>query len=754
MKNATRSEQTYPSIEIPRNTSESPLFFLLILSVSLFAIFYSLDIFTLFIRITYAMGIDDLKVMHSAVVALLFVFAFLIYRYRTLTKTLKERDYENLQLIRTLSEAKQKYKVLLESIPDAVVVINGDWKILLANDTACHLLAKAPKENFIGVNLLQHFPNFIDTSIYKAIQTVMANRTPDVIVESLSYGSVHDRWFEIHIYPVSEGIMLINIDITERILSETALSESEYKYRQLFNGAYDGICIIELIDDQDLVFREVNDYLCKLLGYSSDELLRISPFLLSPDPDSIYAAMHEVLRQGFTTFESPLIQKNNHLIPVEIHGHLYMLHGKKYVLTITRDLSERKQVEAALLESEQRYRSLVDLSPDMITIEQDHKIVFANPAAVSMLSVTAIDDLLGKSPGTFITVSNEHKDKLIQQFYKIFNVDASPSFEEFIFIRHDQAVLNIEMASIPFVFDEKPAIQHICRDISARKKAEEEREKAAINLKLLQEAKEYDRLKTEFFSNISHEFKTPLNVILGTLQLGDLHFKNIEITQDLYPIIRYNKMLKQNCYRLLRLINNLLDITKIDSGYFQIQPYNCDMVSLLEEITLSVADYVQNKELAITFDSTIEQKNVACDPDKIERILLNLLSNAIKFTNPGGSISVSFFDYGTSVEIVVKDTGIGIPEEKQSIIFERFRQVDPLLTRNHEGSGIGLALVKSLVEMHQGTISLESEVEKGSTFTIKLPVVLLEDDPLDYDPNENLYNVEKLHVEFSDIYHI
>ena len=754
MKNATRSEQTYSSIEISQNTLNSPLFFLLILSISLFAIFYSLDIFTLFTRIAYAMGITDLKVMHSAVVALLFVFAFLIYRYRSLTKILKERDYENLQLIRTLSESKQKYKVLLESIPDAVIVISYDWKILITNDDACQLFVKTSKEELIGANLLERFPGFIETNIYRGIQTVMKNGTTDVIVESHSYDGVHTRWFEVHIYPVSEGIMLINIDITERILAETALSESEYKYRQLFNGAYDGICIIELIDDQDLVFKEVNDYLCKLLGYSRDELLKISPFLLSPDPDLVYTAMHEVIRQGFTTFEVPLIQKNNHLIPVEIHGHLYMLHGKKYVLTITRDLSERKQVEAALLESEQRYRSLVDLSPDMITIEQDYKIVFANPAAASMLGVSAIDDLLGKSPGTFLTVADAHRDKLIKQFYKIFDGDACPSFEEFEFIRHDQAVLDIELASIPFIFNDKPAIQNICRDISARKKAEEERKKAAINLKLLQEAKEYDRLKTEFFSNISHEFKTPLNVILGTLQLCDLYFKNIEITPELMPIIRYKKILKQNCYRLLRLINNLLDITKIDSGYFQIQPCNCDMVSLLEEITLSVADYVQNKELAITFDSTIEQKNVACDPDKIERILLNLLSNAIKFTNPGGRISVSFFDYGTSVEIVVKDTGIGIPEEKQSIIFERFRQVDPLLTRNHEGSGIGLALVKSLVELHQGTISLQSEVEKGSTFTIKLPVVLLEDDPLDYEQNENLYNVEKLHVEFSDIYDI
>ncbi|WP_273222970.1 sensor histidine kinase [Geosporobacter ferrireducens] len=572
---------------------------------------------------------DDLKIIHSAVIALLFVFVFLTYRYRSLTKILKSRDLENLQLIHTLSETKQKYRVLLESIPDAVIVINYDWKVLLANDMAHQLFIQESKETLIGVNLLKAFSYFAESSILKTMQHVMENRTPDVMVDSFSFDNDHTRWFEIHIYPVSEGIMLINIDITERILAEAALSESE-----------------------------------------------------------------------------------------------------------------------------QRYRSLIDLSPDMITIEQDHKIVFANPAAASMLGIHSVEELLGKPPETLLSIIDGHRDRLIQQFEKIYTRNVSPSFEEFRFVRHDQEILDIEMASIPFIFGEKPAVQHICRDISVRKKAEEERKEAAVNLKLLQEAREYDRLKTEFFSNISHEFKTPLNVILGTLQLYDLHLQGTTLPAELYPIIRYKKILKQNCYRLLRLINNLLDITKIDSGYFQIQHRNCDMVSLVKEITLSVADYVHNKALSITFNSNTDQKHMACDPDKFERILLNLLSNAIKFTNMEGSISVNFIDYGKRVEIVVKDTGIGIPIDKQEVIFERFRQVDPLLTRNHEGSGIGLALVKSLVEMHLGTIRLQSEVEKGSTFIIDLPVIHLEECQPNNDPIEPPCNVEKIHIEFSDIYHM
>ena len=754
MENITRANAPTLGSRRRKKSVWTSGFAIFLFSIALFSIFYSLDLSAFFVNLVYAIGINDLKIINSAIAVLLLVFTVMLCGYRGLAKKLNDKDHENIELIRTLFEAKRKHKLLLESIADTVIVISHDWKILLANETACQSIFKAPREDFIGLNILEYFPCFQETKMYEALHNVMQTREADVLVESLPYGEKEKRWLEIRIYPVSEGVMTITIDITERILSEVALSESEYKYRQLFNGAYDAIAIIELVDGQELVFHEVNDFACKLLGYTREELLEISPYLIAVDSSKIRMAVEDVLKIGFSTFESTLISKENHLIPVEINAHLYMLQGKKYALTITRDLSDRKRVEAALLESEQRYRSLVDLSPDMITVEQDYKIVFANPATVPMLGADSIEEILGRPAADFLTLANDQRDRFVEQINGIFKDGRPFCFEAFQFTRHDGEVLDIEMASIPFVYNDRPAIQHICRDLSARKKVEEERKKAASNLKLLQEAREYDRLKTEFFSNISHEFKTPLNVILGTLQLCDLHLKSASIPPDLHPIIRYKNILKQNCYRLLRLINNLLDITKIDSGYFQIHRCNCDMVSLLKEITLSVADYVQNKKITFTFSSTTEQKEMSCDPDKIERIILNLLSNAIKFTNPGGTISVNFIDYGTQVEVVVQDTGIGIPEEKQSVIFERFRQVDPLLTRNHEGSGIGLSLVKSLVEMHQGTITLQSEVGKGSIFIINLPVMLLEEQPLYYIPDESRSNVEKIHIEFSDIYHI
>jgi len=210
-------------------------------------------------------------------------------------------------------------------------------------------------------------------------------------------------------------------------------------------------------------------------------------------------------------------------------------------------------------------------------------------------------------------------------------------------------------------------------------------------------------------------------------------------------------IMKQNCYRLVRLINNLIDVTKIDSGYFEINLENANIVSIVEDITLSVAEYIENKHISLIFDTDIEEKIMACDPDKIERIILNLISNAVKFTSPGGSIFVNISDRGENINISVKDTGIGIPKTKQKVIFQRFIQVDKSLTRKHEGSGIGLSLVKALVNMHKGNITVASEPDKGSEFCIELPVYLIND-----RKNKNDFliqgKVEKIKIEFSDIY--
>jgi len=214
-------------------------------------------------------------------------------------------------------------------------------------------------------------------------------------------------------------------------------------------------------------------------------------------------------------------------------------------------------------------------------------------------------------------------------------------------------------------------------------------------------------------------------------------------------------MMKQNSYRLLRLINNLIDITRIDTGFLKIHFVNHDIIAIIEEITMSVVNYAESRGINVIFDTEIEEKVMGCDPDSIERIILNLLSNSIKNTPSGGSIFVSVFDKEDKILISVKDTGIGIPSDKVDIIFDRFRQVDSSLHRACEGSGIGLSLVKALVvDGFKGNIYANSEIGKGTEITIELPVFLVPEDEVTKTNNtkDNMERVQKINIEFSDIY--
>lgn len=290
-------------------------------------------------------------------------------------------------------------------------------------------------------------------------------------------------------------------------------------------------------------------------------------------------------------------------------------------------------------------------------------------------------------------------------------------------------------------------------DITEKKSVEEKLKVANDeNLRLLKEIIEYDKLKTEFFTNISHEFRTPLNVILGSVQL-------IESYRDKNPDEIKNKLYKniasirQNCYRLLKIINNLIDITKIDSGFLKLNLQYCNIVDVVERVTLSVAEFIESKSLSLIFDTDTEEKYMVCDVNVIERVMLNLLSNATKFNKPGGSIFVNLSDKEDHILISIKDTGIGIPKDKKSEIFERFRQINTSLTKESEGSGIGLSIVKSLINMHGGEISVESELGEYTEFIIKLPVNEKEScvQEVDEDNRSRKY-LYMASVEFSDIY--
>jgi len=267
-----------------------------------------------------------------------------------------------------------------------------------------------------------------------------------------------------------------------------------------------------------------------------------------------------------------------------------------------------------------------------------------------------------------------------------------------------------------------------------------------------------DAMKNDFFANVSHELRTPLNIILASVQLSYNSEKNEDVYNSKNNINRTLDIIKKNSYRLLRLINNLIDTSKITTSFYDIHMTNCNIVNIVEDISLSAIDYVKEREINILFDTSIEESIIACDADIIERIMLNLLSNSVKFTNPGGSILIKMYEKNEDIIISVKDTGIGIKLEEQKMIFERLKQVDKSLNRKREGSGIGLYLVKLLVEMHKGSIYVKSELGMGTEFIITFPIIVL-DGKQDISclekqitSNKVINGIDKIEIEFSDIY--
>lgn len=268
---------------------------------------------------------------------------------------------------------------------------------------------------------------------------------------------------------------------------------------------------------------------------------------------------------------------------------------------------------------------------------------------------------------------------------------------------------------------------------------------------------QYDKLKSQFFSNLSHEFKTPINVIYSSVQLMESFQNTLDSKEFKNKTIESTKIIRQNCYRLMKIVDNMIDVTRYDTGHFKMNSYKTDIISVIENICLSVAKYTEQKGVTIVFDTEVEEKIICCDPYMIERIVLNLISNSLKFTDASGFIYINIYDRKDKVIFSVRDTGIGIPADKLSIIFDRFRQVDTSLNRNHEGSGLGLSIVSALVEAHKGNITVSSKLGIGTEFIVELPTNVLSEDRDEINKplfNNDSHTIQKIDIEFSDIYSI
>lgn len=280
-------------------------------------------------------------------------------------------------------------------------------------------------------------------------------------------------------------------------------------------------------------------------------------------------------------------------------------------------------------------------------------------------------------------------------------------------------------------------------------KMSEYKRNEAKNKKLYQMAKEREQLKTDFIANMSHELRTPLNIITSASMLLEMKSNKEETVSSEYILDKLSHI-NQSSNRLRRLINNLIDISKFDSGFFECKCKNENIVYVVEDIVHEVVDYAKEKNIELIFDTEEEEIISFIDKEKIERVILNLLSNAIKFTNENGKIEVYMKSDNNFIYISIKDNGIGISKEKIDHIFQRFYQVDNLLSRGSEGSGIGLCIVDEIIRMHGGKINIESEINKGTTFEIVLNVS--KSNFIDKEEEKTDRNIKDIvKVEMSDI---
>lgn len=406
------------------------------------------------------------------------------------------------------------------------------------------------------------------------------------------------------------------------------------------------------------------------------------------------------------------------------------------------DYSDTEWIKDAILEAS---------TYGILAVSNDLKILHYNEEFIKLLNLpikisyrTNLNDLL-----EFVKTQTKNPDVFTRLYCKYRKYHG-----KFCFYLELCSGKVIEVCSSPILRDKqfKGRIFNF-RDVSESQKVALLEEKIRTNQKLLEENLEYEEIKNRFLNTISHEFKTPLTVILGAVQLI-MTIHNKETMCPTFKKARENlDMIRKNCYRMIKLTNNLLDITKIDSGILDLDLKNQDIVSIIEDVTLSTVKYAKMKGITVTFESNIEEKIIGCDAYLLERVMLNLISNAIKYTNTNGEIKVYIEDCNDSIIIRVKDNGIGIPEEKQDVIFDRFGLADTSFKRDHEGIGIGLAIVKSLVEQHGGKISLQSQVNYGSEFIIELPGKTVNEVGNRILSTRNTTQ-ENINIEFSDIYEI
>ncbi len=492
------------------------------------------------------------------------------------------------------------------------------------------------------------------------------------------------------------------------------------QYKDLFKYSLDYIYVHDLRGN----LLDANEHALEALGYERKEIPDISFLDLLADKEQLGSALNsiqEIRENGKQTkrTEYKITTKRNKRIDIQTYGiPLKEEDDKIYaILGIGTDITAKKKAEFELKESEKRYKNLFEQNPFAIAIlNSKGEIIDCNPTAERLTGYKR-QSIIGRS---FLNISlvQEKDIRTVQKIFKRFISKKKVHRADLQIKRSDGSLIWTHVQGSLFEMQGKKFAQIILYDISQRKAAEQLINKELEKLKVLDEA------KNDLITRVSHELKTPLTVINMSIDylLETMKLKGAEFDDETIETI---ETLNKGAVRLKRLVENLIDSTKIEYDKFRLTKEKTDLVKNTREVINNFTYISKNEDLEIITHFP-ESLIIRIDESRIKQVLSNLISNAIKNTPPEGCISIEIKPYENYVEILVKDTGIGLTTEELKQIFKRFgkieRRGEEFESIETQGSGLGLYISKTIVEMHGGEIRAESKGRnKGATFIISLP---------------------------------
>ncbi|MGC9505768.1 PAS domain-containing hybrid sensor histidine kinase/response regulator [Baaleninema sp.] len=444
---------------------------------------------------------------------------------------------------------------------------------------------------------------------------------------------------------------------------------------------------------------------CSAISWKGRSLL---DFIVPSDREKMHHAFESLNAHGrLNGLEVRLQPLTGEIVEVEINACLQYRNGKPVgVFAVVRDVSERKQFERQL----QLFHQAIDAAGESAAIlERNGTIVYANAATARAFGYD-VNALCGQSANLFLSPdADTHIDDLIQNALRCHPYGWSGE----ILCQHDNDTRFPSLISITAVPDEGGQVSHLFvlfHDISRQK---------ASQVALADKNHELERasqLKSAFLANMSHELRTPLTSILG--------FANL-LLQEIYGTLNdkqqlYLERIHESGEHLLRLIGDILDLSKVEAGKLELDLSEVSIPQLCADTIALVSEPARSRQITLHTDLDPQINTLEGDELRLRQMLVNLLSNAVKFSHPGGDVGIEVRQESDRLQLTVWDEGIGIPQEQQSLLFQPFQQLDSSLSRQHEGTGLGLALTRKLAELHGGTVTCQSQLGKGSRFTIEL----------------------------------